>query len=75
MLQHVHLRLPTRVALPRNLRARAELLGLHGLQPAAEAVEATATGLVDAIVRHEAAGVRPSAESAKAANLPPTSRE
>lgn len=49
-------------------------LARHGLQPAAEAVEATATGLVDAIVRHEAARVRPSAESAKAANLPPTSR-
>jgi hypothetical protein len=41
---------------------------------AAEAVEATATGLVDAIVRHGPAGVRLSEESAEAANLPPTSR-
>jgi uroporphyrinogen III methyltransferase/synthase len=49
-------------------------LARYGLQPAAEAVEATATGLVDAIVRHGPAGVRLSEESAKAANLPPTSR-
>ena len=49
-------------------------LARHGLQPAAEAVEATATGLVDAIVRHGPAGVRLSEESAEAANLPPTSR-
>jgi uroporphyrinogen III methyltransferase/synthase len=49
-------------------------LARHGLRPTAEAVEATATGMVEAIVRHEAAGVRPPAESAEAANLPPTSR-
>ena len=49
-------------------------LARHGLQPAAEAVEATVTGLVDAIVRHGPAGVRLSAESAEAANLPPNSR-
>ena len=49
-------------------------LARHGLVPAAEAADATATGLVDAIVRHEAAGVRPSAESVETAKLPPTSR-
>ena len=49
-------------------------LARHGLEPAAEAVEATAAGLVEAIVRHEAAGIRPPAESAGAANLPPNSR-
>jgi uroporphyrinogen III methyltransferase/synthase len=49
-------------------------LARHGLRPTAEAVEATATGMVEAIVRHEAAGVRPPAESPGAANLPPTSR-
>jgi uroporphyrinogen III methyltransferase/synthase len=49
-------------------------LARHGLEAAAEAVEATAAGLVAAIVRHEAAGIRPPAESPEAANLPPTSR-
>lgn len=49
-------------------------LARHGIEAVVEATEATAAGLVDAIVRHEAAGVRPPAESAHTANPPPTPR-
>jgi uroporphyrinogen III methyltransferase/synthase len=48
-----------------------------GFRPTVEATEATAAGLVDAILRREEspAGLRPSAESPGTVNLPPSFRD